>query len=1551
MLINFRQGIYEHGGKKAFLSLTPYGVNINADDSPVIVNLAHGNSNYLVIEDENVISAWKTLPHKVTSWLYWDINLSTGKKTYGSTQIDPFTDVGYGNILPPKPVKGQHFFYVPENKMKYYSGRSWKTVVRVFAGVVIFNGRVEGYDTGSQIRRHVKCHSGYILFNTDGTPIKKSGNEFTTTESHLSPQNDHENEYKIADVEIEGSAVEPIPKFHCVNFKGPKKYGLASRLSPNQPCVGVSISRFHKDKSGRVLNYGVVKNKSSWNFNAPSGSPVWVGDHGEVTDAVPQLVSMQNIGYVVDPSTIFVDIKAPIKFSDAKQDCFLPSPTPSQTPTMTPTQTVTPTVTPIAPTPTPTGTAAVTPTPTQTVTPTLTSSPTPSPPPPIVTMSTTAAVSRYMGNGTAVALDHYITFDSNHHSMLYFYDHANIASELITSAPFNAGLYVIKYDLVTQVTGSGVLHMNPTVVPQGTYMPLSDGLTWYWDDLTDNDICEQIIIDITIARDDGAGSPQVGTSVTKRMTLISSWGIPDTISDSFTGSIGSDIGGRTPDGNSVSGWYWWELTNESPITNGTQWTGLTGEDYICLINSEDTTQEVRGTIGFGTAEAGGANGIVFRADNSSATAYWELSVINEDTATPTLQLLLVTNDIPATMDSMTINGPLTGDGSMVVKLDAADIVGTLYVGEHPSTAYVLSHTSEANMWSPLSGLRSYGTTLLDNFSVSQARWECGPSPQLFWDTAPIEMVNLDGSQALYFYSNQGDTLADYSDGYGYEYEGGNNPRTPLWKYNIWLGRFLMKYDIINVVEGVVDMTFHDTNYTLIPEGQYADAADMQFWVYDNKDTQLRNEFVVDITLATRLDSGLPKLNSEVTKRVTIVTSGTANSSVAIDAWGGIPSVKYISGDHVPSYGVGKGWAYYDLADNDEPWIIYSGNALLSSNASLLMLSGGGGLMATETYSPDVDIHLDLDDITGNEPIGIVYRLKDVNNYWECVLVNMVAGGIGEISIYKTIAGVTTREATSQNPTGAYITSGRELYLRIRGDEHWGYIYDNFRLTSDGIFEVNHTSTDLMAETKHGIVNRQTNGTYPSGQYRAFDDIAFYRDRIMHFIDPSILLEDSAYALAMKSDATVSGAKLTVNLNEHFASGSGNSHISYTDHNGLSNPPPTPANYSTLDWADHTPVTPGAYWVRILNCGGDLNYVIEMNSVTYNVGDEINLTHPLDVYQDGSVYPVGENSIDSNIYVEICKDNAGTPDRNWARRHFRLYTSKTTTNPDMVWHGNEIVAREFGDPYIRFYSNSTPGDDSNVSITTLFNGQNNSPSNSSVPWYTNGVTSSGRWVLKWIALDQGATNYVTATIPENTNGELISAQITLSMDGALANEVREGNILVHTMDNTDGFNGPTRKVKLRGIRPYQGEDESIVWVDENITSSITTSGAIAVNRIDFHADSQNLPAPYPLAMSYHVDNNTIEELATVAAGAAVGQYVIKVRRLSGEYVTLNSGGVIADDTYAELIGAYIEFTDQIDDGTQTYAYVEITIASNNGSGGAVSRTEAIKNVQLYAERLP
>ena len=366
MIINFRQGIISAQVNNDFLEFVNGKININIDIERVDIAFAYGQYDYLFTESEQVLGAWHTLPANKTSYLYWDIDLISGQRTFGFTIEAPT----YGATLPSTPLPNHHHFDYKEKKMKVWSGTSWSEKLRVFAGKIENNAILTPYDLGSQVGLNGETTLGYILFDSNNLPLKISNGAgktyFLTTESNVHAQQDIHNSYKIDSLLMDGKAMEPIPAFHCVTWKGTKQLGVASYIDYNRPCVGISVEPFGKNEIKKFITKGFLSNYNNWNFTDPENTPLFVGDTGQITTTVPQRWSLQKIGHVVSPDTIFIDLQEQILIENT---VMLPSVTPSSTPmiTLTPMATVTPT-----PSVSPTPIATVTPTPT--VTPTLTPS-------------------------------------------------------------------------------------------------------------------------------------------------------------------------------------------------------------------------------------------------------------------------------------------------------------------------------------------------------------------------------------------------------------------------------------------------------------------------------------------------------------------------------------------------------------------------------------------------------------------------------------------------------------------------------------------------------------------------------------------------------------------------------------------------------------------------------------------------------------------------------------------------------------------------------------------------------------------------------------------------------------------------------------------------------------------------------------------------------------------------------------------------------------------------------------------------------------------------
>jgi hypothetical protein len=383
MLINFRQGIVETQPTPAAIALGGGQVNLNTNMAPTILSFADGSSDYLFIENTSSVPAWAG-PFTLGTdyWLYWDIDKTTANRTFGTTLVEPT----FGTTRPSSPLNDQHFFDTSINKMVVWNGQRWIEKLRIFAAKLENGSTLIRETVGtSQVGLDTESYSGEIVLAPNGLPVVRANGEFLTTQTPTNSQDNPLNSYKIESLQIRAKAVEPIPIYHCVAYKGPNQTGLATNRSPDRGrCIGVSVENTLTNEMRKYVTFGYVTNPA-WNFTENPGTLVFVGNNGQVTTDVPTKISLQRIGTVVSSDTILVDIGILFRIVDP----LIPSPTPSPSPSasVTPTPTRTPPVT-ATPTPSATQTAAVTvtPTPTLTVTPTLTATLTPTPTPSSTTL-------------------------------------------------------------------------------------------------------------------------------------------------------------------------------------------------------------------------------------------------------------------------------------------------------------------------------------------------------------------------------------------------------------------------------------------------------------------------------------------------------------------------------------------------------------------------------------------------------------------------------------------------------------------------------------------------------------------------------------------------------------------------------------------------------------------------------------------------------------------------------------------------------------------------------------------------------------------------------------------------------------------------------------------------------------------------------------------------------------------------------------------------------------------------------------------------------------
>ena len=186
--VSFRQGIVRHqtdsSNNPTFLQKVGNYVSLIVSPDLTIVNLVCGTKDYLYTEHLTQVNAWGPFTPGIHAWLYWDIDVLTGIRTFGSTVLDPIVAA----TPPPTPVVGQMWFDTSFNTWHEWSGSSWTLIIRCFAAQLINGTQLASMSirspefVGTQVGLTVDSVPGSLVFDSSGTPIFDRTGKFFTTE-------------------------------------------------------------------------------------------------------------------------------------------------------------------------------------------------------------------------------------------------------------------------------------------------------------------------------------------------------------------------------------------------------------------------------------------------------------------------------------------------------------------------------------------------------------------------------------------------------------------------------------------------------------------------------------------------------------------------------------------------------------------------------------------------------------------------------------------------------------------------------------------------------------------------------------------------------------------------------------------------------------------------------------------------------------------------------------------------------------------------------------------------------------------------------------------------------------------------------------------------------------------------------------------------------------------------------------------------------------------------------------------------------------------------
>lgn len=324
MKIPFRQGILRYQkdsvGNAKFLQKSNGGSSIDlvVSPDPTIITIAHRDSNYIVEEGKTTLSAWTGFVSGTDYWLYLDIDLLTGARTFASCRFAPT----FGLKSPTSPVIDTHWFDTNATVMcmKVWNGTIWTEKLRVFVAKYRSGSIIEPISYGTQINITASVDAGFILFDNEGKPVKRfyrrDAGEFFTTTSIFTTQTAKSVNVSLDAVNMTIAAAEPMGAFSLVTRDEEDGYvRLADYRDPSKPAIGLIQEDFYDSEVGIYTQNGYVHNEQ-WNWTQKPGTLLFLGANGGITVKPPQTNTVQLIGEVVSNKTIRLKIQEPIHYDD-----------------------------------------------------------------------------------------------------------------------------------------------------------------------------------------------------------------------------------------------------------------------------------------------------------------------------------------------------------------------------------------------------------------------------------------------------------------------------------------------------------------------------------------------------------------------------------------------------------------------------------------------------------------------------------------------------------------------------------------------------------------------------------------------------------------------------------------------------------------------------------------------------------------------------------------------------------------------------------------------------------------------------------------------------------------------------------------------------------------------------------------------------------------------------------------------------------------------------------------------------------------------------------
>lgn len=325
--ITFRQGIVTHpkntiSGEQTFLRKTGDNVDlvidVNTSSEPISVAFAHEDTDYLYTETLAVDSAWTDIVAGQDYWLYWDINLTTGHLSRGSTTLEPMYQPTQPSAA--QRIDGQMWYNTNTNVFSVWQGSVWIEIVRVMAARVSngtqfqslsinananeFSGTQVGIFAGQRFGRNV----GSLVFNNAGRAIRSGiRRQFFTTEDKFLTGVPTGASLRIGNTVISGEAQCAIAAYQIVQYDDYNSICLANAFNQGMKLFGVVEFDVEIGETASFVTEGIIFNEA-WNWEelgAEVNAPLYIDNQSKEFTLVKGIADIPPVGVVIGNKEVY----------------------------------------------------------------------------------------------------------------------------------------------------------------------------------------------------------------------------------------------------------------------------------------------------------------------------------------------------------------------------------------------------------------------------------------------------------------------------------------------------------------------------------------------------------------------------------------------------------------------------------------------------------------------------------------------------------------------------------------------------------------------------------------------------------------------------------------------------------------------------------------------------------------------------------------------------------------------------------------------------------------------------------------------------------------------------------------------------------------------------------------------------------------------------------------------------------------------------------------------------------------------------------------------